>query len=71
MQIKGKSLKELDELSSKIRERIIDVVSRKGAMNTNNNSSMVKRANSMQPHTYLTNDTSKKVIDKKNAAIAK
>jgi|JI10StandDraft_1071094.scaffolds.fasta_scaffold421291_1 hypothetical protein len=48
-----------------------DVVSRKGAMNTNNNSSMVKRANSMQPHTYLTNDTSKKVIDKKNAAIAK
>ena len=30
MQIKGKSLKELDELSSKIRERIIDVVSRKG-----------------------------------------
>lgn len=30
MQVKGKSLKELNELSSKIRERIIDVVSRKG-----------------------------------------
>lgn len=30
MDIKGKSLKELEEISSKIRERIIDVVSRKG-----------------------------------------
>lgn len=30
MNIKGKSLKELEELSSKIRERIIDVISRKG-----------------------------------------
>lgn len=30
MDIKGKSLKELEELSSQIRERIIDVVSRKG-----------------------------------------
>lgn len=48
-----------------------DVISRKGAMNSNNNgSTMAKRANSVQPNqpsiNYLTDDKSKKIIDKKN-----
>lgn len=33
---------------------------------------MGKRANSVQPtHNYLTNDQSKKIVEKKNEAIAK
>lgn len=43
-------------------------------MNSNNNgSTIVKRANSVQPGpaSYLTNDKSKKIIEKKNEAIAK
>lgn len=48
-------------------------MSRKGVMNSNNNvSTMGKRANSVQPtHNYLTNDQSKKIVEKKNEAIAK
>lgn len=50
-----------------------DVVSRKGVMASNNNGSIVKRANSVQPNyaNYLSNDKSKQLIDKKNEAIAK
>jgi len=43
--------------------------------NNNNGSIMVKRANSVQPNqpaiNFLTDDKSKKIIEKKNEAIAK